>query len=133
MADVVPPDADLRDAQATAATDVFFVHPTSYFLGRTGMPRSTIPLANLVTDRGILTQQASVFNGTARDLRDRAIDRCRSQDRDRRIAPTTGRQRLDLAYHDVETAFALLPRPLERRQALLHRSHSQGTTHSQPC
>lgn len=130
-ADVVPPDANLRDAQATAQTDVFFVYPTSYFLGRTWNAAIEDRLANWVTDRGILMQQASVFNGTARIYapRYRQVSQAGQSERDR---PADRAAALDLAYRDVEAAFAHYLDHWNQDRPFFIASHSQGTTHAQP-
>ena len=131
LADVVPPGANLRDEQATARTDVFFVYPTSYFLGSSWNAAIDDPLANLVTDRGVLTQQASVFNGTARVYapRYRQVSQAGQMQQDR---PEDKAAALDLAYHDVEAAFAHYLDDWNQSRPFFIASHSQGTTHAQP-
>jgi hypothetical protein len=131
LADGVPPSTDLRDAQATAQIDVFFVYPTSYFVGRTWNAAIDDPLANWVTDHGILTQQASVFNGTARIFapRYRQVSQAGQRDRER---PADRAAALDLAYHDVEAAFTHYLDHWNEGRPYFIASHSQGTTHAQP-
>ena len=64
-ADVVP-SGDVQDLQASAAVDVFFVHPTTFF----GTANWNQPLddasTNQLTDMFVLRSQASVFNSCCR-------------------------------------------------------------------
>jgi hypothetical protein len=131
LADVVPPDAGLHDAQATAETDVFFVYPTTYFLGRTWNAAIDDPLANWMTDRGILTQQASVFNGTARIFAPR-YRQVSLVGQSQRVRPEDRAAALALAYHDVEAAFDHYLDHWNEGRPFFIASHSQGTTHAQP-
>src|SRR5262249_15730402 len=124
QADVVPPGTDLRDEQATAQTDVFFVYPTSYFLGSRWNAAIDDPLANLVTDRGILTQQASVFNGAARVYapRYRQVSQAGQSQQER---PRDKAAALDLAYHDVQAAFVHYLDEWNQGRPFFIASHSQ--------
>lgn len=135
-ADSIPRGALVRDQQAEALTDVFFVHPTIY----TGQPQGpsewnadvTDAAMNLRVDQSTILNQASVFNGSCRVFAPRYRQAhyytflTKNADDKQRA--------LDLAYADVKTAFQYYldhynrgadgqPRPI------IIASHSQGTIH----
>lgn len=65
--DITPPYSDYQDGQAVAAIDVFFLHPTTAVFGGSGWIGAHDSLiTRIVTDRGTLPQQVTVFNGSAR-------------------------------------------------------------------
>lgn len=130
--------ASVRNEQATAQADVFFVHPTIY----TYQPDadrnpwngdlSDTKLNNLVDESTILNQ-ASIFNGSCRVFAPRY--RQAHYSAFTTDTPADKQQSLDLAYQDVKAAFDWYlknanvgadgkPRPI------VIASHSQGTVHA---
>ncbi len=97
-----PEGSGLRDGQATARADVFYVHPTSYF----GRHSWNAPLddvgANEWVDEQMVPGQASVFNGCCRVF----APRYRQATFYALVEPgANGRRALELAYDDVAQAF----------------------------
>ncbi len=65
--DILPPGSPYHDNQNAAEVDVFFMHPTtSVFGGRDWIGAHDTFITKLVTDRGTLPQQVTVFNGSTR-------------------------------------------------------------------
>ena len=63
------PTAELSDNQATAAVDVFFVHPTTYtkkFINDSWNAPIDNATLNAKTNNSTIKLQASVFNGSAK-------------------------------------------------------------------
>ena len=65
-ADAVPKASGLRDEQATAAADVFFVHPTTYLQPQSWNADLARHGLNRFTDRSTIRHQASAFNAAGR-------------------------------------------------------------------
>ena len=127
-ADHVPPGTQAEDRQADAEVDVFFLHPTSYLLGRGWNASTDNILANWITDNGILEQQASAFNGAARVFAPRY--RQASQGAQRQTGNPAGKAHaLHLARSDIERAFEFYLAHYNNGRAFIIASHSQGTTH----
>lgn len=65
--DQLPPQSHYEDGQSSAEVDVFFLHPTTAVFGGSGWIGAHDSLiTRIVTDRGTLPQQVTVFNGSAR-------------------------------------------------------------------
>jgi len=110
-----------------ADTDVFYVHPTTYF--GTGNWNAAIddPKALEVLEEMVLSYQASVFNGSSRIF----APRYRQATLYAFIRPDdNSRRALELAYGDVERAFRFYLEHHNNGRPLILASHSQGTTHS---
>jgi hypothetical protein len=125
-ADLAPPG--FRDEQASAAADVFFIHPTTYFRGRGwnaaydegGATRS-------ILDIGVLRNQASAFNGCCRIFapryRQAALYSFFDDGED-------GLQALELAYSDVRRAFDHFVQVESPSRPFILAAHSQGALHA---
>ncbi len=127
-ADTLPPNTGARDGQDRAQADVFSLYPTSYFLSGGWNATTDNSLANLVTDHGVLPQQASAFNAVARIYAPRyrqASQGAQMQSKD----PVSKRQALDLAFSDTVRAFDYFLEHHNRGRPFFIASHSQGTTH----
>ncbi len=138
-ADSIPRNAPetVRDGQATAIADVFFVHPTIY----TGQPQGPSEWnadvldadMNQKVDNSTILNQASAFNGAGRVYAPRyrqahysAFTTSDSTDK---------RRALDLAYQDVRAAFQYYldhygTNPDGSLRPIIIAAHSQGTLHS---
>ncbi len=131
-ADSVPKRSNLKDSQATAEADVFFVYPTIY----TGKPNPKHPWNADVNDPELNQQiqlttilnQATIFNGS-----------CRVYSPYYRQAhlyafyttePTDASKALDLAYQDVKAAFQFYLDHFNQGRPLVIASHSQGSYHA---
>ena len=124
---------DLKDEQATAMADVFFIHPTIY----TQRPAkgtfewnadlNDIEL-NRRVDESTILNQASVFNGSCRVYAPRYRQAhyysfITQNQEDRQKA-------LDLAYSDVKDAFEYYLKNYHQNRPIVIASHSQGTLHA---
>lgn len=132
-ADSVPLNSTLRNQQAIAPADVFFVYPTIY----TGKPNERHPWNADVNDvtlnheiqTSTILNQASIFNGT-----------CRVYAPYYRQAhlysfytnhPEDGERALELAYQDVRAAFQYYLDHYHQGRPIVIASHSQGSYHTQ--
>lgn len=124
LADTVPDTA--HDAQADAAVDVFFVHPTTYY--RSDGWNQPLPdaRADAITDGLVLRGQAAVFNGCCRIYAPRYRQATLYSFFDE---SGSSKQALDLAYADVEKAFDYFLDHDSRGRPFILASHSQGSRH----
>jgi hypothetical protein len=130
-ADIVPGTDGEGNKQSTALVDVFYLYPTSYILGREWNAALDNKLANFIVDNGILSQQASAFNGVAKVYAPRyrqvslggQMQQENVEDKLKALA---------LAYSDVQAAFDYYMANHNEGRPFLIASHSQGTTHAKP-
>lgn len=126
-ADAVPRHSTLRDGQATAAVDVFFVHPTTYYSPRHWNGDVRKKWLNKYTDRTTIKQQASVFNATGRIYAPRYRQATLYSFLDKE---PNGQKALELAYSDVRAAFQYYLAHYNQGRPFIIASHSQGTDHA---
>jgi len=130
QADVVP-DASLRDNQAAAAVDVFFVHPTTYTKKKIADswngPIDNLEL-NAKTDGGTIKHQASIFNVAGRVFAPR-YRQAHLEAFNAKKSKGQAKQAFEIAYADVAAAFEEF---LEQKgdRPFIIASHSQGTLHA---
>src|ERR1041385_3400115 len=65
-ADVVPYGSGLKDEQANAKVDVFFIHPTMYYKGKSWNADVDDKATNHLVDKFPIREQASIFNGSCK-------------------------------------------------------------------
>jgi hypothetical protein len=130
MADRTPGDR-LRDLQATAPADVFYVHPTIYFKARGESELWNASLTdddlNASVDESAILNQASIFNAAGRVFAPRY-----RQAHIKVFYPEgrgVSRRALDTAYADVLAAFDYYLEHWNDGRPIVIASHSQGTTH----
>ncbi len=124
-ADAVP-EAGVVDRQATAAVDVFFVHPTTYYSpAHWNQPMGDVT-ADRFTDLFVMRNQASAFNGCCRVYSPRYRQATVYSFVDR---GTDGAAALALAYEDVERAFDYFIAHYNQHRPFIVAGHSQGATH----
>ncbi len=122
----------LHDEQATAAVDVFFIHPTSYFGARGEANNWNASLdnaqLNAATDSSSILFQASIFNGAGRIFapryRQAHLHVFHGNDK------ISNQQALDLAYADVAAAFDYYLKHWNQGRPFIIASHSQGAVHA---
>ncbi|MEM9928667.1 MAG: DUF3089 domain-containing protein [Bacteroidota bacterium] len=131
FADHTPGDA-LKDQQATAVADVFYIHPTIYFKTRAGNKDWNASLAdtklNDDVDESAMRNQAAIFNGAGRVFAPRY-----RQANIKVFYPkgaTVSKRALDTAYADVLAAFDYYLENWNQGRPIIIASHSQGTTHA---
>ncbi|MDP6376993.1 MAG: DUF3089 domain-containing protein [Pseudomonadales bacterium] len=123
-ADVTP--GEVVDNQATAAVDVFFIHPTTYYSGDGWNQPLDNAQANAITDDGVLRNQASVFNSCCRVYAPRYRQATLYSFFDQ---PGGGKGALELAYSDVEDSFDYYLQHYNRNRPFILAAHSQGALH----
>ncbi|GAA3981172.1 DUF3089 domain-containing protein [Hymenobacter antarcticus] len=128
-AHAVPSQARLRDQQATAEADVFFVHPTTYFWRGSWNADVGNCRLNRFTDRTTIRKQASVFNAAARIYVPRYRQATLFSFFDS-TAQGNSRQALNLAYTDVRKAFQYYLTHYNQGRPIIIAGHSQGTDHA---
>jgi hypothetical protein len=109
--------------------DVFYLYPTSYLLGRNWNADTQNSLANFITDHGVLTQQASVFEDSANIY----VPRYRQVSQGGQMQtthPQQKRQALALAYGDLQRALEYYLQHFNQGRPFFIASHSQGTSHA---
>lgn len=126
-ADLVPPGTNARDMQATAAVDVFYIHPTTNYQGDAWNAAIDDPGVNRITDNGTLKHQASAFNGCCRIYAPRYRQATLASFLDE---ARNGAQALALAYEDVLAAFQYYLTHYNDGRPFILASHSQGTRHA---
>jgi len=127
-ADVVPPQSNVTDNQATALVDVFFVHPTTYHEKDSWNARYDEPGQTLeILEEGVLRHQAALFNGSAKIYAPRY--------RQATVYAFLGNEpetyaALTFAYGDVERAFDHFIENMNEGRPFILASHSQGSLHA---
>ncbi len=122
----------LRDEQATADVDVFFIHPTIYLGSRRGENNWNAAVddvkLNASADSSTILFQASIFNGAGRVFapryRQAHVDAFHSDDE------VSNQRALDTAYADVQAAFDYYLKYWNKGRPFIIASHSQGAVHA---
>ena len=122
------PDASLKDGQADAPVDVFFIHPTLYFKGKSWNADVDDQQTNGLVDKYTIRQQASVFNGSCKVYAPRYRQATLATFSD---SKGNGRKALDTAYNDIRSAFLYYLAHYNHGRPIIIASHSQGTFHAQ--
>jgi len=122
----------LKNNQASAPADVFFIHPTTYtekpkteFLWNQDLRDASL---NKVVDQSPIRYQASAFNAAGKIYAPRYRQAHYSvfltpHKEDKKAA-------LDTAYYDVEQAFLYYMAHWNQGRPIIIASHSQGTIHA---
>jgi hypothetical protein len=132
-ADSIPKKLGLRNLQADASVDVFFIHPTTF----TQAPANNYQwnadvndtALNDKTQRSTILNQASIFNGSCRVYAPyyRQAHYYAFLTTDRNDAS----QALDIAYSDVKAAFEYYQENYHQDRPIIIASHSQGSVHAE--
>jgi hypothetical protein len=125
-ADAIPLHSGLKDGQADAPVDVFFIHPTSFSGKRNWNARMDDKLVNRQTDKGTMRNQASVFNGSCKIY----APRYRQATLASFVDTANGKKAIDFAYQDVKAAFQYYLDHYNNGRPFIIASHSQGTWHA---
>jgi hypothetical protein len=125
------PCPDIKNEEATAEVDVFFVHPTTY----TGSDKNQTEwngalndqALNQKTDNGSILFQASIFNGAGRVFapryRQAHLHSFFTEDK------KSAGEALDVAYQDVIAAFDYYLKHWNKGRPFILAGHSQGALH----
>ncbi|MBD2767049.1 DUF3089 domain-containing protein [Hymenobacter sp. BT664] len=127
-ADAVPRNTHLRDEQASAVADVFFVHPTTFYRSQAWNADLAKPRLNRFTDRSTIRHQASAFNAAGRIYAPRYRQATLYSFFDEQTP--NGQAALDLAYSDVKAAFRYYLAHYNQGRPIIIAGHSQGTAHA---
>ena len=127
-ADAVPPQSTLRDEQATATADVFFIHPTTYYWRAAWNADLGQEKLNRYTDKTAIRHQATAFNAAGRIYAPRYRQATLYSFFDEET--TNGQAALDFAYADVRAAFQYYLAHYNQGRPIIIAGHSQGTAHA---
>ncbi len=130
------PDSSIKDRQAEAEVDVFFIHPTTYTQRKKINDWWNGPIdnaeLNASTDNGTILHQSSAFNGAGRiyapRYRQAHIKSYYPKEKNRAKAKAA----FALAYQDVKAAFEYYLENYNDGRPIIIAAHSQGTTHAGP-
>jgi len=125
LADSVPTGA--TDYQATAAVDVFFVHPTTFLSADAWNQSLDDAETNRLTDEMVMRGQASAFNGCCRVYAPRYRQATLAAFF---VEDDSGPQALALAYEDVVAAFRYYLAHFNAGRPFVLAGHSQGSHHA---
>lgn len=127
-ADALPPDNRMKDGQQNASVDVFYIHPTLNFSGKSWNGDVNNKKLNKKVDIYPIRFQASAFNGSCKVYAPRY--RQATLYSFTKHAGENGKQALDLAYRDVKDAFLYYLRVYNHGRPFILASHSQGSRHA---
>ncbi|HEY4800064.1 MAG TPA: DUF3089 domain-containing protein [Bacteroidia bacterium] len=126
-AHAVPYGTTIKEDEADAKADVFFVYPTIYIFGRRWNADLNNENLNWRIDKSTIRHQASVFNGSCKVY----APRYRQAVLWAFARPNgSGKKALDLAYEDVKAAFEYYMKHYNNGRPVIIASHSQGTWHT---
>ena len=126
-ADVVPYGSGLKDGQADAKVDVFFIYPTIYLTGRKWNADVNKKRLNKRIDKTTIMHQANVFNGSCKIYAPRYRLAVLYSYLDKK---GNGKKALDFAYEDVKKAFEYYLKNYNNGRPFIIASHSQGSHHA---
>lgn len=124
----VPPNSGQADRQADAAFDVFYVHPTCYFLGYWNAAIES-GFAQFFTNIVPMREGAAVFNGVAKVYAPRYRQLSQGAQDPHRYRKEEQDAAMELAYADVKAAFLEFRKQNPGRPFFVG-SYSQGTLHA---
>jgi hypothetical protein len=127
-ADAVPYGSDLKDEQANAKVDVFFIHPTMYYKGKSWNADVNDEATNHLVDKYPIREQASIFNGSCKVYAPRYRQATLYSFLEHK---GNGKIALDTAYNDVKHAFEYYLKNYNHGRPIIIAGHSQGTFHAQ--
>ncbi len=125
--DTVPPGKDIKDGQALAEADVFYIHPTVYLTAKQWNADLSWADINKKCD-DCVRYQASAFNACCRVYAPRYRQAALKSFFD--TVKTDGKRALALAYSDVKRAFEYYLKNYNNGRPIIIAGHSQGAAHS---
>ncbi|WBA40493.1 DUF3089 domain-containing protein [Hymenobacter canadensis] len=126
-ADAVPLHTTLRDQQATAPADVFFLHLTTLILPKGWNADPADASLNQFTDKLSIMKQASVFNAAGRIYAPHYRQATLYAFFD---STANSSQALELAYQDVKASFRYYLAHYNQGRPIILAGHSQGAYHA---
>ena len=132
-ADEIPINASgIKNDQANAKADVFFIHPTIYTKkptnGYTWNASSDDEELNSKVDESTILNQATIFNGSCRVFAPRFRQAHYSAFTTNN--KTAAKNSLDLAYEDIKNSFNYYLEKHNAGRPIIIAGHSQGTVHA---
>ena len=135
-ADAVPYGSNLKDEQANAKVDVFFIYPTIYLTGKHWNADVTSEKMNRKIDKSTIRHQASVFNGSCKIYAPyyrqivlyayAVFDKRKKGD-----GLGSGKKAYDLAYEDIKKSFEYYLKNYNHGRPIIIAGHSQGSGHAE--
>ncbi len=132
-ADSIPKHSNLKEMQATAKADVFFIYPTLFTQEATNQYQWNADVKDIALNEKIqrttILNQASIFNGSCKIY----VPYYRQAHLYSFYTPnkSDGTNALDLAYEDVKAAFEYYLSHFNEGRPFVIASHSQGTYHAE--
>ncbi|MDQ3109785.1 MAG: DUF3089 domain-containing protein [Bacteroidota bacterium] len=123
-ADVVPYGSFLREDQANAKVDVFFIHPTMYYKGKSWNADVNDKRTNHLVDVFPMRQQATVFNESCKVYAPRYRQATLASFLN---GDGNGALAIDTAYADIKRAFEYYLTNYNHGRPIIIAGHSQGT------
>ena len=127
VTDLIPPGSGLRNNQAEAGVDLFYVHRTTLIDRFIWNADTRNQKLNRMTDRQAVRNQAGIFNESCRIFAPRYRQATLYSFFDRK---GNGVKALDLAYNDVRAAFKEYLENHNDGRPLVLAGHSQGAEHA---
>jgi hypothetical protein len=127
-ADAIPLNSGLKDGQADAKVDVFFIHPTMYYHAKMWNADVADQHTNHLVDIYPIREQASVFNESCKIYAPRYRQATLYSFFD---GKGNGDLALDTAYSDVKRAFEYYLKNYNHGRPIIIAGHSQGTFHAE--
>ena len=127
-ADAIPRGSDIKDGQASAQVDVFFIYPTIYLTGKKWNANVDKRRLNKRIDKSTIRHQSTVFNGSCKVYAPRYRQAVLYS---YAVMEGSGKKALDLAYEDVKKAFEYYLKNYNKGRPFIIASHSQGTGHAE--
>jgi len=127
-ADAVPYHSDLKENQAEAKADVFFIYPTIYLTGKHWNANVNRKRLNRRIQKSTIRHQATVFNGSCKIYSPyyrQAVLYSYA------VLDGSGKKALDFAYEDVKQAFEYYLKNYNNGRPIIIASHSQGSWHAE--
>lgn len=127
-ADAVPLNSAEVDGQQNAKVDVFYIHPTLNFSGKSWNGDVNDKKLNKLVDKYPIRFQASVYNGSCKVYAPRYRQATLYSFVEKK--KNNGQQALELAYQDVRTAFEYYLKNYNNGRPFIIAGHSQGSKHA---
>jgi hypothetical protein len=123
------PSPEIKNGQAEAEIDVFFVHPTTLFGKKEWNGNVSDEKLNERTEKRAIKHQASIFNGVGRVYAPRYRQMSLGGFYDKHDVKSNGKA-FHTAYCDIKASFEYYLAHFNQGRPIMIVSHSQGSAHA---